>query len=84
MICLDPYYVERLVDERLNELRRETEMRRMLREASIDQGYAIARQACRLLYRLGDIFISLGQRLGRFDASIERHCPANQCQSARL
>lgn len=78
MICPNLYYAERIMDERLNELLRETEMRRMLREAGIDQGSGVVCQVRRWLSRLGHMLISLGQRLERFDASIERQCPASQ------
>jgi hypothetical protein len=83
MIWPNLYYAERIRDERLNELLRETEIRRMLREAGIYQGYGIIRQVRRLRFRLGHMLISLGQRLERFDASIECHHPACQGQSTQ-
>jgi hypothetical protein len=78
------YFAKRIMDERLNESLRETELRRMLREAGIDQRYGMTPQVCRLRFRLGQMLVSLGRCLERFDASVERHHLASQSQSARL
>jgi hypothetical protein len=84
MTCSNLHFAKRITDERLHELLRETEIRRMLREAGIDQKYGITRQVRRLRFRLGHMLVSLGRRLECFDASIERQHPAGQSHSAQL
>jgi hypothetical protein len=78
------YLAKCLMDQRVNASLRETETRRTLREAGIDHRHGVVRQARRLLYRLGHMLVSLGQRLVHYDTSLEGHHPASNSQSARL
>jgi hypothetical protein len=82
MFQTDHCLVTCIMDQKISAALRDAESARLLREAGIDPRAGLIRQVHRWLYRLGHNLVSLGQRLERFDASIECHHSASQSKSA--
>ncbi len=69
MMFPNPDLYKRIAEERMRDCLRQAEVRRLLREAGIDQRGWMARQSCRLLCQLGHLLVALGRRLERYEAS---------------
>jgi hypothetical protein len=63
MSHIDSYSAERLMDLRVQEERRQAELRRLLSEAQAGRAGWLSQQRCRALCQLGRVFVSVGQRL---------------------
>ena len=64
---LHPDLYKRYVDQRLEELRHDAAMWRLLRQGRRDRPGLLARRGCRLLCELGRWLVRLGEQLQAYD-----------------
>jgi hypothetical protein len=85
MILPNAEMAKRVAEEQRQDLLREAETYRLLRQAGIHRPGWLSRQICWLLYRLGHVLVILGRRLERYEGSpaassgnhsaMAKHCP---------